>query len=89
MEDCLHPFLDTLLQKLLAISQKELSHQELTQEEYDFIRNVSQQLQRIEVQDPELAKLYQQAAAQPAPSNSKRSWKRLTSAADAPPWKPP
>ena len=56
--------LASLLEKLLAISQKELAHQELTKEEYDFIRNVSQQLQRIEVQDPELAKLYQQAAAQ-------------------------
>ena len=59
--------LASLLEKLLAISQKELAHQELSQEEYDFIRNVSQQLQRIEVQDPELVKLYQQAQAQRDP----------------------
>lgn len=66
-----------LIEQLLAISRKELANQELTKEEYDFIRNVGSRLQRIEVSDPELMKAAQEASAKRDEATARKLWAEI------------
>ena len=48
--------LDELIARLLAITTKQLAHKELTDQDYAFIRNFGEALEKIRVKDPKLQK---------------------------------
>ncbi len=67
-----------IIEKLLAISRKELAHQELTREEYDFIRYFARSLERIRVDDPELRKAAEAAAKAGDRRRAQELWQELS-----------
>jgi len=61
--------LDTLIARLLDIAKKQLAHKELTAQDYAYIRNFGEALEKIRVKDPKLQKEMTEARA-------KKDWKR-------------
>ncbi|MBC8373453.1 MAG: DUF3160 domain-containing protein, partial [Planctomycetes bacterium] len=61
--------LDTLIARLLDIAKKQLAHKELTVQDYAYIRNFGEALEKIRVKDPKLQKAMDEARA-------KKDWKR-------------
>jgi len=61
--------LDTLIARLLDIARKQLAHKELTAEDYAYIRNFGEALEKIRVKDPKLQKEMDEA-------RKKKDWKR-------------
>ena len=61
--------LDALIARLLEISKKQLAHKELTAQDYAFIRNFGEALEKIRVKDPKLQKEMDEA-------RKKKDWKR-------------
>jgi len=61
--------LDTLIARLLEIAKKQLAHKELTAQDYGFIRNFGEALEKIRVKDPKLQKEMNEA-------REKKDWKR-------------
>ena len=61
--------LDTLIARLLDIAKKQLAHKELTAQDYAYIRNFGDALEKIRVKDPELQKQMDEA-------RQKKDWKR-------------
>ena len=60
--------LDTLIARLLEIAKKQLAHKELTAQDYAFIRNFGEALEKIRVKDPKLQK-------EMAEAREKKDWK--------------
>ena len=61
--------LDTLIARLLEIAKKQLAHKELTAQDYAFIRDFGEALEKIRVKDPKLQKEMAEAA-------KKKDWNR-------------
>jgi hypothetical protein len=61
--------LDTLIARLLDIAKKQLAHKELTAQDYAYIRNFGEALEKIRVKDPKLQKEMDEA-------RKKKDWKR-------------
>ncbi len=61
--------LDKLIARLLEITRKQLAHKELTAQDYAFIRNFGEALEKIRVKDPTLQKEMDEA-------RKKKDWKR-------------
>jgi len=61
--------LDTLIARLLDIAKKQLAHKELTAQDYAYIRNFGDALEKIRVKDPKLQKQMDEA-------RQKKDWKR-------------
>ncbi len=61
--------LDTLIARLLDIAKKQLAHKELTAQDYAYIRNFGDALEKIRVKDPKLQK-------ELAEARQKKDWKR-------------
>ena len=61
--------LDALIARLLEIAKKQLAHKELTAQDYAFIRNFGEALEKIRVKDPKLQKEMDEA-------RKKKDWKR-------------
>jgi hypothetical protein len=61
--------LDTLIARLLDIAKKQLAHKELSAQDYAYIRNFGEALEKIRVKDPKLQKEMDEA-------RKKKDWKR-------------
>ena len=61
--------LDNLIAKLLGITKKQLAHKELTAEDYAFIRDFGEALEKIRVKDPKLQQEMNEA-------REKKDWDR-------------